>query len=72
MQDGDLLYLYTQLQEHYNMIFWYLIPAGLYALTDVLTYINLRVFDPATLHLLGEMKLVGECYDEDMMRMITT
>ena len=54
------------------MIFWYLIPAGLYALTDVLTYINLRVFDPATLDLLGEMKLVGECYDEDMMRMITT
>lgn len=39
------------------MLVWYLIPAGLYAAGDVMTYINLRSFDPATLHLLGEMKL---------------
>ena len=64
IQDGNLSYLYEQLKEHYDMFFWYLIPAGLYALTDVLTYINLRVFDPATLHLLGEMKLVGELFED--------
>ena len=60
IQDGTLFKLYMQIKENYVMIIWYLIPAGLYALGDVLTYLNLRRFDPATLHLLGEMKLVGE------------
>jgi drug/metabolite transporter (DMT)-like permease len=44
--------------EHWIMLWWYMIPAGLYALTDVMTYINLRTFDPATYYLLSEMKLV--------------
>jgi len=58
IQDGYLIHLKNELKEHWRMILWYLIPAGLYALGDILTYVNLRVFDPATLHLLGEMKLV--------------
>ena len=59
VQDGGLFTLCTQVKQHArSMLVWYLIPAGLYALGDVLTYINLRSFDPATLHLLGEMKLV--------------
>ena len=58
IQDGNMIHLKNELKEHWSMILWYLIPAGLYALGDVLTYVNLRVFDPATLHLLGEMKLV--------------
>jgi len=58
IQDGNLIHLKNELKEQWRMILWYLIPAGLYALGDVLTYVNLRVFDPATLHLLGEMKLV--------------
>jgi len=58
IQDGNMIHLKNELKEHSSMILWYLIPAGLYALGDVLTYVNLRVFDPATLHLLGEMKLV--------------
>lgn len=60
IQDGSMRHLCRGVRDNYVMIFWYLIPAGLYALGDVLTYINLRRFDPATLHLLGEMKLVGE------------
>ena len=58
IQDGNMIHLKNELKEHSSMMLWYLIPAGLYALGDVLTYVNLRVFDPATLHLLGEMKLV--------------
>ena len=54
------------------MLVWYLIPAGLYAAGDVITYINLRSFDPATLHLLGEMKLcvtaiVHQCLFKKML-----
>lgn len=59
LQDGGPVILYREVKQHaFTMLVWYLIPAGLYALGDVLTYINLRSFDPATLHLLGEMKLV--------------
>jgi len=59
IQDGGLPILYSQVKQHARiMMMWYLIPAGLYALGDVLMYVNLRSFDPATLHLLGEMKLV--------------
>eukprot|EP00566_Odontella_aurita_P012789 CAMPEP_0113546358 /NCGR_PEP_ID=MMETSP0015_2-20120614/11760_1 /TAXON_ID=2838 /ORGANISM="Odontella" /LENGTH=459 /DNA_ID=CAMNT_0000446801 /DNA_START=200 /DNA_END=1580 /DNA_ORIENTATION=+ /assembly_acc=CAM_ASM_000160 len=58
VQDGGLLQLLHSAVEYRSMICWYLIPAALYALVDVITYINLRRMDPATLHLLGEMKLV--------------
>lgn len=49
------------------------IPAGLYALGDVITYINLRSFDPATLLLLSEMKvvvtaMVHQCLFKRMLR----
>lgn len=58
VQDGGPRQLASDIGHHWSMICWYGIPAGLYALGDVLTYVNLRSFDPATLHLLGEMKLV--------------
>lgn len=58
VQDGGVIFLCQEIKQHWKMLFWYLIPAGMYVLGDVLTYINLRSFDPATLHLLGEMKLV--------------
>jgi len=58
VQDGGPWRLASDVRHHWSMICWYGIPAGLYALGDVLTYVNLRSFDPATLHLLGEMKLV--------------
>lgn len=59
VQDGGGPYsLFQEMKLHSSMFLWYLIPASLYALGDVLTYINLRTFDPATLHLLNEMKLV--------------
>lgn len=58
VQDGGPYRLVSDIHHHWSMICWYGIPAGLYAMGDVLTYVNLRSFDPATLHLLGEMKLV--------------
>ena len=58
VQDGGPRQLASDIGHHWSMVCWYGIPAGLYALGDVLTYVNLRSFDPATLHLLGEMKLV--------------
>lgn len=58
VQDGGPVRLVRSGAEHWSMVCWYLIPAGLYALTDVLTYVELRTFDPATYHLLGELKLV--------------
>ncbi|KAL7553979.1 hypothetical protein ACHAWF_017331 [Thalassiosira exigua] len=58
LQDGGLRELSAQASEHRAMPLYYVVPAGMYALGDVLTYVNLRAFDPATLHLLGEMKLV--------------
>ena len=58
-QDGGLYELFcVACREHVALLCWYMIPAGLYALTDVLTYINLRSFDPATYYLLSELKLV--------------
>jgi UDP-sugar transporter A1/2/3 len=73
LQDGGLYTLCNQVKEHApSMLIWYLIPAGLYAAGDVLTYILLRSFDPATLHLLGEMKLcvtaiVHQCLFQKML-----
>jgi drug/metabolite transporter (DMT)-like permease len=58
LQNGGPHEFWRQATEHWVMLCWYMIPAGLYALTDVLTYINLRSFDPVTYYLLGEMKLV--------------
>lgn len=57
-QDGGLKRLVRTGMENWSMFLWYLIPAGLYALTDVLMYVNIRSFDPATYYLLSEMKLV--------------
>mmetsp|Transcript_25322 Transcript_25322/g.45645 ORF Transcript_25322/g.45645 Transcript_25322/m.45645 type:complete len:435 (+) Transcript_25322:31-1335(+) len=67
VQDGSPRVLFKEAREHWTLIFWYSIPAGLYALGDVLTYINLRSFDPATLHLLGEMKLVSTAVVHQML-----
>lgn len=73
IQDGGMYILFSQVKEHSrSMLVWYLIPAGLYAAGDVITYINLRSFDPATLHLLGEMKLcitaiVHQCLFKKML-----
>mmetsp|Transcript_11728 Transcript_11728/g.19408 ORF Transcript_11728/g.19408 Transcript_11728/m.19408 type:complete len:437 (+) Transcript_11728:399-1709(+) len=73
IQDGGLNILCSQVKEHArSMLVWYVIPAGLYAVGDVLTYVNLRSFDPATLHLLGEMKLcvtaiVHQCLFKKML-----
>lgn len=53
VQDGGPRQLASDIGHHWSMVCWYGIPAGLYALGDVLTYVNLRSFDPATLHLLG-------------------
>lgn len=58
LQDGGVMHLCQQSKQHWTMLFWYLIPAGMYALADVLMIVNLRSFDPATLYLLLELKVV--------------
>ncbi len=58
LQDGGVMHLCQQIKQHWTMFFWYLIPAGMYALADVLMIVNLRCFDPATLYLLLELKVV--------------
>lgn len=50
--------LVTQAQAHKRLLGLYLIPAGLYALYDVLSYVNLRQFDAPTYFLLLQFRLV--------------
>lgn len=50
--------LMDQTRAHRSLLLLYLIPAGLYALYDVLSYVNLRQFDAPTYFLLLQFRLV--------------
>nr|CCA27297.1 Drug/Metabolite Transporter (DMT) Superfamily putat [Albugo laibachii Nc14] len=50
--------LQAQTVKHYSLLYYYMIPAGLYACYDVLAYVNLRKFDASTYFLLLQFRLV--------------
>jgi drug/metabolite transporter (DMT)-like permease len=51
-------YLLSQIQENRDMALKYFIPSGLYALYDILAYVNLRKFDASTYFLLLQFRMV--------------
>lgn len=55
---ASLQLLATQIQTHRDLLIRYLIPSGLYALYDILSYINLRAFDASTYFLLLQFRMV--------------
>lgn len=57
-QDGEFFELLKQLYTNRKYFLLYAVPAGLYALYDILAYINLRTFEATTYFLLLQIKLV--------------
>ncbi|KAI9922749.1 hypothetical protein PsorP6_002684 [Peronosclerospora sorghi] len=53
-----LFFMLKQIREHGNLLLLYLIPAGLYVVYDVLSYVNLRAFNASTYFLLLQFRLV--------------
>ncbi|KAL7689682.1 putative nucleotide-sugar transporter [Plasmopara halstedii] len=51
-------FLLAKGQEHRKLLLLYFVPSGLYAVYDVLSYINLRAFDASTYFLLLQFRLV--------------
>ena len=56
--DGNLVEMCKSFRMERRLFLLYLIPASLYALYDVLAYINLQVLDPATYFLLLQSRIV--------------
>ncbi|OQR91321.1 Drug/Metabolite Transporter (DMT) Superfamily [Achlya hypogyna] len=57
-QDGSLGKMLELFKLHPKLFMLYLIPSGLYALYDILAYVNLALFDPPTYFLLLQFRLV--------------
>ncbi len=57
-QDGTVAQLMRLFRTHFKLFTLYLIPSGLYALYDILAYVNLAIFDPPTYFLLLQFRLV--------------
>ncbi|KDO21889.1 hypothetical protein SPRG_12391 [Saprolegnia parasitica CBS 223.65] len=57
-QDGSLAKMFELFKRHPTLFILYLIPSGLYALYDILAYVNLALFDPPTYFLLLQFRLV--------------
>jgi len=56
-QDGTGRDLLKQAAKHKAVFLLYVIPSSLYAVYDVLSYVNLRNFDPTTYYLLLQLRL---------------
>mmetsp|Transcript_10483 Transcript_10483/g.22610 ORF Transcript_10483/g.22610 Transcript_10483/m.22610 type:complete len:375 (+) Transcript_10483:191-1315(+) len=50
--------LFQTIQEHRQIFVLYMIPAALYSVYNILSYVNLRQFDPSTYFLLLNSRLV--------------
>lgn len=46
------------LPSHLSLLFWYMIPAGLYAIYNNLTFKSLEIFDPTTYFVLMQFRIV--------------
>ncbi|KAF4715225.1 ER degradation-enhancing alpha-mannosidase-like protein 3, partial [Perkinsus olseni] len=56
--EGSLGDLWRQMVVHKKLAVLYLVPAGLYAIYNNLTFISMATFDPATYYVLLQAKLV--------------
>ena len=57
-RDSKSTGLVTAIRTHIRVAVLYIVPAGLYALYNNLTFVNLQLFDPPTFFILGQSRLV--------------
>eukprot|EP00050_Salpingoeca_kvevrii_P015676 m.49008 g.49008 ORF g.49008 m.49008 type:complete len:214 (+) comp6458_c0_seq1:37-678(+) len=58
-EDGHSLHLmWTSVLRHKHVFLYYFVPAGLYALYNILTYVNLEVLDPTTYFVLLQLRVI--------------
>jgi UDP-sugar transporter A1/2/3 len=58
INDGSLSDFFAQLRSNIPLIGWYLVPAGLYAVYNNLTFVGLDLFDPASYFVLMQFRIV--------------
>ena len=56
--DGSFSDFSTQLRTNIPLLGWYLVPAGLYAIYNNLTFVGLKLFDPASYFVLMQFRIV--------------